>query len=403
MISIFYPPLSFGGDAIFVQRLSEELVRQGHEVDVIHCADSYRFLSQGRAVRPAGPDLPGVAVHRLESRLGPLAPLAAHQLGRPALNGSAIERILASKPFDVIHYHNISLFGPGVLQMGAAPVKLYSVHDHWLVCPTSVLWKNRERVCDRPDCTSCTLRSGRPPQWWRRGDLMNRAASSVDAFFSASRFCARMHAERGFTREMERLEYFLPRPDDDAETAAGSPHPRPYFLYVGRLEKYKGVQDLLPHFRGDGPYDLLIVGAGPYESELRAQAAGSGRVRFEGWAEQRDLGRYYRHALASLAPSLTYETFGMVIIESFARGTPAIVRDRGALPEVAGDGGAVFRTPEDLGAVLEGLHADPELRRRMGANGLRAYRERWTPEKHLERYLGVIDRLQGRRARSRSV
>lgn len=402
MISIFYPPYSFGGDAIYLQRLSEELARRGHQVDVIHCADSYRLLRRGRAVGPKS-EPAGVRLHRLESGWGPLAPLAAHQLGRPALNGGAIERILASQRFDVIHYHNVSLFGPEVFAAGEAGVKLYSAHDHWLVCPTSVLWKNRERVCDRPDCWSCMLRSGRPPQWWRAGGRLERAAREVDVFFAPSRFCAGMHAERGFERPMERLEYFLPPPDETAEASAGSPHSRPYFLYVGRLEKYKGVQDLLEHFRGPGPYDLLVVGAGPYEPTLRRAAAKLERVKFAGWVQQSELGRYYRHALASLAPSLTYETFGMVIIESFARGTPAVVRDRGALPEVAGDGGAVFRDADELGEILRGLHADPGLRRRMGANGLRAYRERWTPDAHLERYLGVIERLRERPARSRST
>jgi len=402
MISIFYPPYSFGGDAVFVQRLSEELARRGHEVDVIHCLDSYRFLRKGR--RSGAPvEAPGVTVHRLESGVGPLAPLAAHQLGRPALNGRSIERILAAKPFDVIHYHNVSLFGPETLELGAAGVKLYTAHDHWLVCPMSVLWKNRERVCDKPECLSCTLRSGRPPQWWRRGELLARAAEAVDVFFAPSAFCARMHAERGFSREMERLEYFLPPPDEAAEASAEPPHPRPYFLYVGRLEKYKGVQDLFEHFRGPGDSDLVIVGAGAYERTLRQAARDLPRVRFAGWVDQRDLGRYYRHALATVAPSLTYETFGMVLIEAFARGTPVVVRDRGALPEVARDGGAVFRNSAELGAILEGLYADPDLRRRMGANGARAYRERWTPNAHLERYLGVIERAQGRRTQSRSA
>lgn len=399
MISIFYPPFSFGGDAIFVGRLSKELAKRGHEVDVIHCADSYRFLGGSRGDSPQ-PELPGVTVHRLESGFGGLAPLAAHQLGRPALNGGAIERILATKPFDVIHYHNVSLFGPDVFRLGSAAAKLYTAHDHWLVCPTSVLWKNRERVCERPTCMTCLLRSGRPPQWWRAGGRLERATRNVDVFFAPSRFCAEMHAQRGFTREMERLEYFLPPPN---EADAGPPQARPYFLYVGRLEKYKGVQDLLEHFRGPGPYDLLVAGAGPYESTLREASAGLDRVHFLGWLDQAELDRYYRHALAVAAPSLTYETFGMVIIEAFARQTPVIVPDCGALPEIAGDGGAVFRSAAELGAIFKGLHADPDLRGRLGENGLRAYRCRWTPDAHLERYFGVIERLHGRRARSRSA
>jgi len=46
MITTFYPPYSFGGDAIFVERLSSELARRGHHVEVIHCEDSYRLLAR---------------------------------------------------------------------------------------------------------------------------------------------------------------------------------------------------------------------------------------------------------------------------------------------------------------------------------------------------------------------
>ena len=47
---------------------------------------------------------------------------------------------------------------------------------------------------------------------------------------------------------------------------------------------------------------------------------------------QSELGTLYFHALACIVPSITYETFGMIIIEAFARSTPVIVRDLGGLP-----------------------------------------------------------------------
>src|SRR5690606_6679974 len=147
MISAFYPPDAFGGDAIFIQNLNRELLRRGHEVDVIHCVDSYNSLKSGGEARFS--TLEGVTTHALRSGAGVLAPLAAHQTGRSLLHGRAIRRVLDSKPFDVIHFHNISLFGPAVLQTPAPPhtVKLYTAHEHWLVCPLSVLWKNNDQLC----------------------------------------------------------------------------------------------------------------------------------------------------------------------------------------------------------------------------------------------------------------
>ncbi|MEZ5360857.1 MAG: glycosyltransferase family 4 protein [Bryobacterales bacterium] len=400
LISIFYPPYSFGGDSIYLYRLATELVRRGHQVDVIHCSDSFHLL-QSQVDPSAFPVTEGVTVHRLESGMGSLGPLLAHQTGRPLTTGARIAEILESKRFDVVHYHNISLFGPGVLEIepSYAPPKLYTAHDHWLVCPMSVLWKNRSRVCDRPTCISCTVRSGRPPQWWRYSGLLPRAARHVDQFLSPSRFTARMHRERGFESDFEVLNYFLDPVEELTRDSAPPPHERPYYLFVGRLEKYKGVQDLIEAFRGPGEYDLVIVGSGAYEKALRAQADGCERIRFDGWVSQENLGPYYANALAVLAPSVTYETFGIIVIEANARGIPVIVRDLGPLPEIIedGGGGVIFGDQAELVQRMETLYRDTEFRLGLGRQGRKAFLEKWTPDAHVERYFALIERARLRR------
>ena len=397
MITIFYPPYSFGGDSIYLYRLATELVRRGHQVDVIHCADSFHMFQ--KEVNPAAfPVSEGIRVHRLESGYGGLTPLLSHQTGLPVLTGAKIQQILASKRFDVIHYHNVSLFGPGVLAIdpGYDAVKLYTAHDHWLVCPTSVLWKNRTHVCDRPTCLSCTLISRRPPQWWRYAGSLERAARHIDLFLSPSRFSAEMHRSRGFPRELSVLNYFLDPVEELTRDDAPRPHPRPYHLFVGRLEKYKGVQDLIEAYRGPGDYDLVVVGAGTHEEELRAQAGGCERIRFAGWVSQENIGPYYRHAISVLVPSVTYETFGIIVIEANARGVPVIVRDLGPLPEIVeeGGGGLIFRDQAELVRHMDTLFADPELRDRLGAKGRESFQNNWTPDPHLARYEAFIEQAR---------
>src|ERR1700756_5464692 len=132
MITTFYPPYSFGGDGILVHALSNELARRGHRVDVIHCIDSYKLAaaSPSESYR----DHPNVKVHGLKSPLGRLSPIATQQTGLPLLKARRIQSILKTG-FDVIHYHNISLVGgPKILKYGEA-IKLYTMHDYWLICP----------------------------------------------------------------------------------------------------------------------------------------------------------------------------------------------------------------------------------------------------------------------------
>lgn len=395
MVSAFYPPDSFGGDAIFIQRLNRELLRRGHHVDVIHCADSFNALKGSTPT--TFPELDGVTAHRLESGWGTLAPLAAHQTGRPLLHQRAIQDILRSKAFDVVHFHNISVFGPGVLELPVPDntLKLYTAHEHWLVCPLSVLWKNDSELCQQPSCVSCVIRAGRPPQLWRNTNLLERASQSVDAFFAMTAASAQAHHDRGFTTDMQVLHGFVePALPDDSP----SPHARPYFLFSGRLEKYKGLQEVIPLFDGEGSHDLLILGTGGYEVELRKLAAGMSRVHFLGWHNTDDLGPYYRHARALIAPSLTYETFGIVVVEAMSEGTPVIARNLGAYPELINlsRGGLLFNDSHQLAAAIEQLAADDALRDKLGQAARSAFQTHWTPEVHVDRYLSSIDSLTGR-------
>ncbi len=394
MISTFYPPYSFGGDAIYLYRLCRELARAGHQVHVIHCADSYRLFRPPPDTHNF-PATPGITVHTLESGYGMLSPLLSHQTGYPVLKVEKIRRVFDSRRFDVIHYHNISLFGPGVLNLEPSYggwIKLYTMHEHWLICPVSVLWKYNRRACEKPDCFSCMLVSKRPPQLWRYTGLRDRAARAIDQFFSPSRFTRDMHQQRGFPFPIEPLPYFLDRVDQDWMSPAPRPHPRPYFLFVGRLEKIKGLQQILPEFAGDGDWDLLVSGSGNYEPQLRRQAQGLPRVKFLGWVPLEQIGPYYHHALGVIVPSITYETFGIIIIEAFARKTPVIVNDLGALPEVVYDsgGGFVYRTREELRRAMSLLAGQPALRQELGQKGYDAFCRFWSAAPHLELYFQFI-------------
>ncbi len=393
-LSIFYPPYSFGGDAMYLYRLVNALARRGHEVDVVHCADSYHVLEK-RTPTGSFPNHENVTVHTLRSGYGALGPLLAQQTGAPWLRSKAIRSVLGGKPFDVIHFHNTSLFGPKVLTIEppyTRYLRLYTTHEHWLICPMHALWKNNDRLCDKPECIRCALHFGRPPQWWRYSKLIERSVTNVDAFISPSRFTAQMHRERGFKRELSVVPYFVPKAEQVEAPADQQPHSRPYFLFVGRLEKIKGLQNVLPLF-GDYPHaDLLVAGTGTYEADLRQVAAGMPNVHFLGPQPQRHLRSLYRHAIATLVPSICYEVFGIICIESFIQRTPVIVHDLGGLREVVEEsqGGIAYKTAGELLSAMERLRTDTALRRQMGESGHRTFQQRWSEDAHLDMYFSLL-------------
>lgn len=411
MITTFYPPYNFGGDGIVVQRLANELARHGHQVEIIHCLDAYRL---GAPLPAEGyRDHSNVTVHGLKSPWGSLSPLASHQTGFPLFKSARIRQIV-STGFDVIHYHNISLFGPKILAYGHA-IKLYTLHDYWLVCPTHALFRFNRAPCLRPHCFLCSLTYKRPPQWWRYFGLLQAAITHVDAFIAPSLTSQRKHQQSGLTARIVHLPNFVP----SAPAISSIPAPSEsraweerYFLFVGRLEKLKGVHTLIPLFLRYHRAQLWIAGTGSEESSLRKLTGGSPQIRFLGQQSGPRLQTLYRQAVAVMYPSLNFQAglaqtdsgqgAPLVIMEAFSEHTPVIASNLGRIPALIEQtgGGLIYSTEQELEVALDRLLTDPAYRRALGARGYQAYQQQWTADAHLERYFTLIEEIAATRRHS---
>jgi glycosyltransferase involved in cell wall biosynthesis len=354
--------------------------------------DAYQWL----AARPQQADhQDGVDVIGLRSSLGVMSPLLTHQIGRPVVHGAKIAALIRDRKFDVVVFNNISLVGgPGLLAYGGSALKVYVAHEHWLVCPTHVLWRFNREPCDERHCLKCVLAYKRPPQAWRFTGALERQLSNVDLFIARSEFSRQKHREFGFAREMAVVPYFLPGdfPVQPDAARTSRPHDRPYFLTVGRLTRIKGVDSIIPVFRQYPDADLLIIGDGEEREALQTLAAGIPNVKFLGRIPNEDLRRYYEHAVAAIMPSLGYETFGIVLIEAFRYGTPVIARRIGPFPEIVAEsnGGLLFSSSEELLAAMSLLQREPCKRDAFAINGYRACRERWSESVVIDRYLSLV-------------
>jgi Glycosyltransferase len=389
----FYPPDSFGGDGIAVQRLAVALVKRGHEVTVVHDADAFVTLNGGEPGRAA--ENHGVEVITLRSGLGALSPMLTHQTGRPVLNEREIRRIFADGKFDVINYHNVSLIGgPRLFEIGRSATKIYTAHEHWLVCPTHVLWRNNSEVCTTRTCVTCQIVYRRPPQLWRFNGSFARSLSHIQLFIALSNFSRDKHYELGFPREMEVLPQFAPELSDEGETPISvRPHERPYFLVAGRLEKNKGVREAIEAFSDYDKADLLIAGSGSEDASLRRAARNNPRCIFLGQLDALELRRYFKNAIATIVPSLGFETFGMTIIESLREGTPVIARRIGPFPETIqrSGGGELFSTNDELVRAMHTLQENPAHAQMLGARGYEAFKELWSEPTVIRRYLELVE------------
>lgn len=393
-LTTFYPPYSFGGDAIFVQRLCHLLADRGHQVEVVHCRDSYETLK----ARGEGPDLgphPGVKVHTLESGWGCLSPLLTHLSGRPWLKSERLKTIL-NQPFDVLHFHNISLLGgPALLNLGRG-LKLYTSHEYWLHCPTHLLLKWGKENCQSKSCLACCLYQKRPPQLWRWGSLMEQGLSNVDLFLCPNSYAQQLHHQAGFPGRTEVLPNFVP----DIEPR---PARRQGFLFVGRLDPCKGIEELCSLFAALPQLQLTVVGDGPLAGKLAGFTRELPNVTLLGPQPPERLPQLYAETEALLIPSKAHELGPLVMMEAMACQTPLVVSPMGGMPDAVKRSGCglIATSPEEWRDSVLWMSEHPEQAREMGQRGREHYLAHFTSQVHLERYLGLVGDVLSSESRNR--
>lgn len=183
----------------------------------------------------------------------------------------------------------------------------------------------------------------------------------------------------------------------------------PYILYVGRLERRKGVPTLLEAASlvlRDIPSIHFVLAGGNHptlsQEEIEQQIgelALQAHVHFLGHVPREQLALWYRRATIAVLPS-HYETFGLAALEPMAYGIPVVTTLAGALPEVVEDGiSGILVSPGNAQALTEALIRllrDPQLRNRLGHAGRERVRAHFDIEQHLDKnvhlYYRCIDK-----------
>ena len=165
------------------------------------------------------------------------------------------------------------------------------------------------------------------------------------------------------------------------------------FLCVSRLSREKGVDVLLRAFT-DVPGELVVVGGGPQEKELRRRA-GPG-VRMLGPLSSAELARWYAAADVFVLASRS-ETWGMVLTEAAVAGLPLVTSDAvGAAYDLVEPGVNGHRVPvgdeEALRDALRAVAADDALRLR-AASRSHELAEGSRPESWADAVAGLVRRL----------
>lgn len=176
---------------------------------------------------------------------------------------------------------------------------------------------------------------------------------------------------------------------------------------VGRLDPWKGQHVFLEAFAKafpQGPEEAVIVGASlfgadRYREELERQAASLGlqeRVEFRGFRKRVE--DELRHLDVLVHASIIPEPFGQVVVEGMAAGLPVVAADAGGPAEVIDHGvDGLLYPPGDIEALsqlLQGLAADPMLRRKLG-DAARVRAQDFTAARIAPQVMSVYERVLG--------
>lgn len=149
--------------------------------------------------------------------------------------------------------------------------------------------------------------------------------------------------------------------------------PAPNILYVGRLEKRKGVEYLLQAFRllqeRDPEVTLIIAGDGPDREKLEflRDDLGLKRVKFLGYVSDEEKLRLLSEATLFCAPALYGESFGIVLLEAMACGVVTVAGNNPGYASVLQDIGSLSlvnpKDAEEFARRLDVMLHDQELRK----------------------------------------
>lgn len=389
MSSTFYPPYHLGGDATHVKYLAEELTKVGHEVHVFYNKDAYMVK---RRNLPQITESQGVFTHEFESRLN-LSPYFAYLFGNsPAIIRKFNLLVKEIRP-DIVHHHNISLLGYRLLNNSGSYACIYTAHDYWLVCPTNNLFKNQEEICVVKNCFSCSLRSKRIPQVWRSYRNFKMAIRNIDLLISPSEYVRKRLVQEIDVPSIT-LPNFAPYPPDNIPSSGYEN----YFLFLGVLEKHKGILNLLELFkeqRHNLNAKLVIAGGGslsPYIREYIEKNSLSNSISFLGFVDNPTKYSLYANALAIIIPSIWPENAPLVALEALSVGAPVITSSQGGLPEITEkvDKKLIFDNVSGLRDVLLSFSRSEFPSSKVK----KVYEQNFSPKAYIGKYTEAIAQLR---------
>jgi glycosyltransferase involved in cell wall biosynthesis len=371
----------FGGMFRHTLDLVRGLVVEGHEVEVISPDQEFEDDLDGARWRGVGTHRDWTAESWLEA------------------SREEFVRMQQESPVDVVHSEGSSALG--LLRASAdrlAPM-VVMFHGNYLGLVKAAARRARARPTTVGRELKHTIGLSRDHFANGNATIFRRCEAIVPSHQQLADTCRSHRLDPGRVHVVPNgvdVSVWRPRPQEARE--------QPLFVASGRLSRQKGF-DVAISALARLPGRLAIAGAGNEEADLRRLAGDlgiAGRVDFLGPLPPEELSALVAQADVYLFPTRREEAAPLVLPEAMACGVPVIASRIGGIPEVVdrpGENGILIapNSVDQLAAAIEGLLADPALRRAMGEAARRRVLEEYTLEAMVARTVAVYELAVARR------
>lgn len=318
-----------------------------------------------------------------------------------------VKKIIKKNKIDIVHVHNtFPLISPSVYNASNdCGVKVVqTIHNFRLICPAATFTCN-ENICEK--CLSGGLKFSIRNKCYRNSRTqtfivvlmlkINRIIGSYDKisnYISLTKF------------SKKKLEILIPKDKivikpnfiDKKNKETIRIEDRKYFMFLGRIDKLKGIDILLESWKNIKEEKLIIVGSGPEEDRVKNFIYNNkiDNIDFLGYRKKEEAIDILSKAKALIIPSQWYEGLPMTLVESFSMNVPVIASKLGSLEYLVNDGvnGLLFKYDDkfDLINKINQVRNDKELALKLSIGAKESFEKLYNKEINYDTLINVYDK-----------
>lgn len=344
-----------GGSESYMLYLAEHLKKIGHEIEFFGMYDERNTVSNSKGLYTQNMDFHSKGIGRFLYPFKIVYSLEAKK---------KIMRVIDDFKPDIVHMNNINFqltasIIYGIKKKGIPLVQ--TVHDYQMICPNHLLYNFEKNIpcekcvggeyinCIKNKCIHASKIKSIIGVIEAKFYALLKTYKKVDLYICPSNFLENklLSAKKYYKGKTKTIHNFINKEKFSSNVQQADS----YIVYVGRLSKEKGIENIKAAAKLLPEYNFVVAGNGPDEYLLKDIP----NVKLAGFVSGDELVALMGKAKVLLLPSVCYENCPLSILEAHALGVPVVTMNSGGMAELVKDGvtGTLVDEPTPEGIALK--------------------------------------------------